>query len=337
MRLLWCWSIEPPEIFRSLRIEGIDVVPFAGTQLEFARAVADGGFQAALVRRDLRIDRSVLTATPTLKFVQRAGRTTGGIDTHACHDRGIAVAATAMHIDMAVAEHALALMLALRRQLIAADRDVRTGGYRCLGLVPKPTSETTFATNWTQLALLPTLYRRRLGIVGLGEIGTALADRAHAFGMDIVYHQRHRADIAVERRLDARHVDLAELAETADVVSLHLPQTEHTQGLINAAFLSRMRQDSILINVSRGALVDEEALVCALRDRRIAGAGLDVFEHEPLPVDSPLISAPNTLLTPHIASGTDIDLDLARLRANLLAYRRGETVHDLVVPIAVDR
>jgi D-3-phosphoglycerate dehydrogenase len=337
MRLLWCWGIEPPELFGSLHADGIEVVSFTGTQTDLARTLADGGFQAVLVRRGLYIDRSVLAAAPTLKFVQRAGRTTRSIDTQACQDCGVAVAATAMHIDVAVAEHALALMLALRRQLIRADQDVRAATYRELALTPEPTTESRFSTNWTQLAALPTLYRRRLGIVGLGEIGTALAERARAFGMDIVYHQRHQADAATERRLDAKFVDLAELAEMADVVSLHVPHTESTEGLVDADFLRRMRPSSILINVSRGALVDEEALVCALRDRRIAGAGLDVFEREPLGEDSPLISAPNTILTPHIASGTDIALDVARLQANLLAYRHGETVRDLVVPAAVDR
>ena len=141
---------------------------------------------------------------------------------------------------------------------------------------------------------------KTLGIVGLGLIGQATARRAKAFGMEIIYSGRRQADPAVEAELGARYVTFDELLETADVVSLHCPLNAETQHLIDADRLKQMRSDAFLINTTRGPVVDEQALVDALRAGEIAGAGLDVFETEPLTA-SPLFDLDNVILTPHQA------------------------------------
>jgi glyoxylate reductase len=147
------------------------------------------------------------------------------------------------------------------------------------------------------------LQGRRLGVVGMGAIGEAMATRAKAFGMEIVYHNRTAVDAETEQRLDASLVDLDELLATSDVVSLNCPYSEATHHLIDAAALARMRRDAFLINTARGPIVDEAALVAALENEAIAGAGLDVFENEP-DVHPGLIELDNAVIVPHLGSAT---------------------------------
>jgi glyoxylate reductase len=147
------------------------------------------------------------------------------------------------------------------------------------------------------------LQGRRLGIIGLGGIGEAVAVRAKAFGMSIAYHNRRAVDHEMEVRLGAHRVTLEELLETSDVVSLHCPYSETTHHLIDAAALSRMKSSAYLVNTARGPIVHESALVEALRDGQIAGAALDVFEHEPV-VDPGLLELDNAVIVPHLGSAT---------------------------------
>ena len=144
---------------------------------------------------------------------------------------------------------------------------------------------------------------RRLGIVGLGGIGRALATRAQAFGMSIAYHNRNRVNPEIEQRLGARYQSLDELLASSDVVSLHCPYTDDTHHLIDAAALASMRSTAFLVNTARGPIVDEAALVDALTSGEIAGAGLDVFEHEPQ-VHPGLLGLDNVVLVPHLGSAT---------------------------------
>ncbi len=144
---------------------------------------------------------------------------------------------------------------------------------------------------------------RQLGIIGMGGIGEALAERARAFGMSVVYHNRRTVDPEVEERLGARLVGLHELLETSDVVSLNCPYSEATHHLVDATALARMKSSAFLVNTARGPIVDEAALVEALRSGQIAGAGLDVFEHEP-EVHPGLLDLDNAVLIPHLGSAT---------------------------------
>ncbi|MGZ4431838.1 MAG: 2-hydroxyacid dehydrogenase, partial [Gaiellales bacterium] len=188
----------------------------------------------------------------------------------------------------ATADIALSLILMSTRRLAEGERLIRSG---------EPWS-------WHMFFMLGTgIQEKTLGIIGLGSIGQATARRARAFGMDIVYSGRRRADEAVEAELGARQLELDELLAVADVVSVHCPLSEDTRHLIDARRLALMKPTAYLINTARGPIVDEAALAEALRAGTIAGAGLDVFEREPL-VEPGLLELDNVVLIPHLGSAT---------------------------------
>jgi len=188
----------------------------------------------------------------------------------------------------ATADIAMTLILMSTQRLGEAERMVREGG----------------TWSWSMFFMLGTgLQGKTLGIVGLGQIGAATARRARAFGMRIAYAGRRRADAAVESELDATMLDLDDLLAAADVVSIHTPLSAETRHLIDARRLALMKPTAHLVNTSRGPVVDEAALAAALRDGTIAGAGLDVFEHEPV-IEPGLLDLENAVLIPHLGSAT---------------------------------
>jgi phosphoglycerate dehydrogenase-like enzyme len=205
---------------------------------------------------------------------------------------------------VAVAELAMTLVLALSKQLVQGHAATVEGAYRELGLEPVRTSERVIAFQWMKLSSLFEVYGKTLGIVGYGEIGTEVSKRARAFGMNVLYTKHERLPQPIEERLEVSWRDLDALLAESDVVALTLPHTPETERLIGERELRLMRPDAYLVNAARGGLVDEHALVDALRDHRIAGAGLDVFVDEPIPHDHPLLSLDNVILTPHIGGGT---------------------------------
>jgi glyoxylate reductase len=210
------------------------------------------------------------------------------IDLDACRARGVVVAHTPDVLTDATADLTLALLLAVARRLPEGERLVRAGAW----------------TGWAPTQLLgQDLAGRTLGVVGLGRIGAAVARRARAFGMRIAYHQRHERTGDAEP-LEARfYPDLDALIAASDVLTLHAPLTPATRHLLDARRLGLLRRHAILINTGRGPLVDEAALADALREGRLAGAGLDVYEHEPQ-VHPDLVDAPHALLAPHLGSAT---------------------------------
>ena len=235
-----------------------------------------------------RVDDGFLTAAPNLRVVANVAVGYNNIDVPACRARGVEVTNTPDVLTDATADLAMGLILMCTRRLGEGERLVRSRA----------------PWKWGMFMMLGSgLQGRRLGIVGMGAIGEALAARARAFGMSIVYHNRRRVAPETEARLDARAVDLDELLESSDVVSLNCPYTEATHHLIDDGALGRMRSTAYLINTARGPIVDEAALVEALRDGRIAGAGLDVFEHEP-DVHPGLLELDNVVLLPHLGSAT---------------------------------
>ena len=227
------------------------------------------------------VDAEVLNAAPRLRLVQKIGVGVNTIDLELAASRNIAVCNMPGTNSRAVAEHALGLMLAVLRQVVRFDHDVREGnGWR-----------------WDPLRqdLLGEISGRTVGLVGFGGIPTLLAPILEAMGAEVLYTaHRPRSD-------DPRCCSLDTLLERCDIVSLHVPLTVETDKLINAQRLSRMKPGAILINTARGGLVDESALLGALRSGHLAGAGLDVFAEEPAPDDHPLFGLPNVVLTPHVA------------------------------------
>ncbi len=253
------------------------------TRDELLAALPD--YEALLVRSQVTVDAEALDAGRRLLVVGRAGVGTDNIDLGAATRAGVTVVNAPTANTIAAAEHTLALLYALARRVPAADASVRRG-------------------EWTRAAFIGQELRgRTLGIVGLGRIGMSVADRARAMEMELLGH-----DPFVTEEAAAQHgvglVSLAELLERSDAITLHVPLSHATRGLIGHDELGRMKRGAVIVNVARGGVVDEAALAEALIEGRLAGAAVDVFESEP-PTGSPLLAAPNTVLTPHLGASTE--------------------------------
>jgi len=241
-------------------------------------------YEALVVRSQVQVDAEAIEAGRNLVVIGRAGVGVDNVDIPAATRAGITVVNAPTGNTVAAAEHTMALLLAVARHLAAADASVRRG-------------------EWRRGELLGVELRgRTLGIVGLGRIGLAVAARARSFEMTLI-----GSDPYVTREAGAVHgievIPFEKLLTRADAITLHVPLTEQTRGLIGAVALARMKPDAIVVNAARGGLVDEAALAAALREGRLGGAGIDVFEEEP-PKASPLIDAPRTVLTPHLGAST---------------------------------
>jgi phosphoglycerate dehydrogenase-like enzyme len=242
-----------------------------------AAALADADIVVAM-RERTTFSREVLGNARALKLLVTTGMANASIDLDACGELGVEVRGTT-GLRTSTAELTWGLILALARHICAEDRDVRAGGWqRTLGLE---------------------LAGARLGVVGLGKLGGEVARIGLAFNMDVVaWSQNLQPEHATE--LGVRAITKNELFATADIVTLHLKLSDRTRGVVGADELSAMRPTAYLINTSRGPLIDEDALIDALRTGSIAGAGLDVFDIEPLPAQHPLRTLPNTVVTPHV-------------------------------------
>ncbi len=273
-------------------------------------AAVDGADAVVTLLHD-RVDDAFLEAAGSqLQVVANVAVGYDNVDVPACTARGVRFTNTPGVLTEATADIAFALILMVTRRLAEGERLIRS---------QRP-------WNWNMAFMLGTgIQGKTLGIVGLGQIGSATARRARAFGMEIVYSGRHRADAALESELEARFVSLDELLASADVVSLHCPLTDETRHLITAERLRQMKPSAYLVNTTRGPVVDEGALAAAVRDGVIAGAGLDVFEREP-EVHPELLPLDDVVLIPHLGSATvETRTAMAVLAArNAIAVLRGE-------------
>ncbi len=252
------------------------------TREELAALLPD--YDALIVRSQVQVDAELIAAGRRLVVIGRAGVGVDNVDLEAATHAGITVVNAPTGNTIAAAEHTLALLYGVARKTAAADASVRRGQWQ--------------REQFTGLELRG----RTLGIVGLGKIGQAIADRARAMEMVVL-----GVDPYVSAEQAANHgvelVDFDTMLTRADIVTVHVPLTRETRGLIGRAAIARMRPGSIVLNVARGGIVDEAAVADALGSGHLAGAGIDVFDEEP-PTDSPLLSAPNTLLTPHLGAST---------------------------------
>ena len=215
--------------------------------------------------------------------------------------KGIAIKRIPNLSGLGVAEHTFALILALKKQLIAGHHAVLENRWRKDVTAPLLTDQRAHVFNWSGIDGLGWIYGETLGIIGFGRIGKAVATRGQAFGMDVVYFNRHRLAPAMERQLGVRYAPLDEILAIADVVTLHLPFSPESEHLLGAPEIARMKPTALLINVARGRVVDEQALTAALRQRAIAGAGLDVLVYEPPYPDNPVLRLDNVVFSPHTA------------------------------------
>jgi D-3-phosphoglycerate dehydrogenase len=244
--------------------------------------------EAIIIRANGTVTRRLMEAAPRLKVVARHGVGIEAIDRKAAAERGIAVVNTPFANDESVAEQCIGMVIALAKRIPEADRAMRAGDW-----------EARYRLIGVEVA------GKTLGLVGFGKIGQRVASIGQrGLGMSILYH-----DVVAypgqEAALGARAVGLKELLEQSDFVSLHVPLVPATRGLIDETALRRMKRTAYLINTARGPVVDQGALTRALQEGWIAGAGLDVYDPEPLPADSPLLKMTNVVLSPHMAAHTD--------------------------------
>lgn len=231
-----------------------------------------------------RVDSEVFEAAPNLKIVSNLAVGYNNIDLEAAHKHGVTVTNTPDVLTESTADLTFALLLATARRVIEAEKTVRSGDWQ----------------SWTPMGMTgQNVGGATLGIIGMGRIGEAVARRAKGFGMDILYHNRTRRNLE-----DVRYAEFEELLKTSDYVVILTPLTPETKGMIGAKELAMMKESACLINVARGGIVDEMALYEALKEKQIWGAGLDVFEQEPVPIDHPLLTLPNVTVLPHIGSAT---------------------------------
>jgi phosphoglycerate dehydrogenase-like enzyme len=250
-------------------------------EAELAAALAP--FDVLVLQRErTRLTRTLVEALPRLRLVVTTGFRNAAIDLEACRDHDVVVSSTG-GAQSPVVEHAWALILAALRDVPSRDASMRLGQWR-------PTAGRA-------------LEGATLGLLGLGRTGTRMARIGAAFGMDVVAWSENLTDEAAAER-GARRVPRDELFAGSDVVSVHLLLSKRTRGLVSADDLRLMKPDAWLVNTSRGPIVDETALVTALREQWFAGAALDVFDEEPLPADHPLRTMPRTVLTPHVGYAT---------------------------------
>jgi phosphoglycerate dehydrogenase-like enzyme len=247
--------------------------------------------------------REISAAAGALKIVQKYGAVTSLIDRAACERAGVRVLTVRRRANIATAEHALALLLALARKLNRTAGLVSVEQLRAAGFEPTSYHRAHTANgNWARVRGLKTLFGLQLGIVGLGEIGRELALRAAAFGMRVVYTQRHRLAPEEERRFHATYSTLDELLAGSDCVSLHLPGGDSTHGIIGPPELALVKPGALLVNVSQPQLIDRAALIEALAAGKLGGFALDMPYEEPGSADDPLLKFPNVIVTPHLGA-----------------------------------
>jgi glyoxylate reductase len=265
-----------------------------------------------------RVTEDLLRHSPRLKVVSTPSVGYDHIDVAACTRRRIVVANAAGTLEDTTADAAFALLLAVARRVIEADAFVRSGRWK----------------HW-QWGLLhgSDVHHKTLGIIGFGKIGQAMARRGLGFAMRIIYYSRHRVAEEIERELHAEYVDREALLRESDFISLHVPLTPETRHLIQARDFKLMKPAAFLINTARGPVVDEAALVEGLKNKTIAGAGLDVFEQEPA-VHPALLAMHNVVLMPHVGSATgETRLRMAMLAAeNLLDVLHGRRPTNTINP-----
>lgn len=257
--------------------------------------------------------REILDAAKRLRLVHHQGvGYHDTVDVAAVRERGLPLALTPEGTTIGVAEHTILLMLAVYKRLSFADPELRAGRWHVNSLRPESRE----------------LYGRTVGYVGMGRIGQATRERLRAFGTAGLYVDEVALPPERERELDIRRVSLDELLSKADIVTLHVPVTKATKHMIDARALARMKRGAVLINTARGGLVREADLVQALESGHLGGAGLDVFEAEPVTPDNPLARMRNVVLTPHISAGTRDALSekMRAVSANIQRFYGGESL-----------
>ncbi len=302
------------KVLRSVGEVAVNRAPTSPSHEELLDAAKETDGLLSLVTD--RIDQALMAGAKNLRAVANTAVGYDNIDLGAATERGIMVTNTPGILSETTADTAMVLLLAVARRLVEADRYVRRGEW----------------SEWTPTLMAGRdVHGKTLGIYGLGRIGEELVKRARGFDMKVVYHNRKRR-LDLERKHGVAYRPLTELLKESDFLSIHVPLTPETKHSVGAKELSLMKPSAYLVNTSRGPVVDEIALIRALKNKTIAGAALDVFEKEPISRDNPLLSMENVVLTPHIGSASiETRTAMAVLAAqNLVAALRGQVPPNLV-------
>ena len=286
----------------------------------------------AMLSWQAALPASVIQAAPSLKFIQKHGLNCRHIDVAAATARNVRVATMPLMRNVTVAEHALALMLACAHKVVPGHRAVADAVYQQMGLAPIVTSQWNFKLNWAGIKGLTELFQSTVGIVGMGDIGMEIARRCRVFGMNVCYYQRSPHDSATEVALGIHYLPLEQILSISDYVVLIIPHTPESEGLIGARELALMKPTATLVNVGRGGLIDEAALIAALQEKPQMMAGLDVYRNEPLPAASALRNLPNVVLLPHTGGGSQRswEVDMPASLRNIQRFFSGQGVENIV-------
>jgi D-3-phosphoglycerate dehydrogenase len=289
-----------------------DVVPTSSEE-DLAQHGAEAETLLVIHRK---VDARLLSFVPRVRLVQRVGVGYDNLDLDALQAAGVVAAYTPGANAVAVAEHTILLMLALLKRFVAAESAVRQGGWPTMELFQAGLGDLANAT---------------VGLVGFGHIGRAVAERLLPFGSRLLYMARHAVDPTIEQQFGMRYASLDDLLASSTIVSLHLPLTEATRGLIGEAELAKMPAGAFLINTSRGEVLDEVALRRALVSGKLGGAALDVLRDE-RPGGNPFADLPQVIVTPHMAGGSRaaVERALQMAIANVARFLRGESPLDLI-------
>ncbi|MDJ0852231.1 MAG: phosphoglycerate dehydrogenase [Myxococcota bacterium] len=278
-------SLAPQGLEILERAPGLDVVDRPGLSPgELESEIADA--HALVIRSGTKVTADVIAAAPELRVIGRAGIGVDNVDVPAATARGIVVMNTPGGNNITTAEHAVALLVALARHIPQATASMKAGEWE--------------KKKFTGLEL----YNRTLGVVGLGRIGRIVADRAHGLGMKVIGHDPYVSEHAAAM-VDVELVTFDQLLERADAISVHVPRTKDTAGLLGREAFARMRPGVLIVNAARGGIIDEEALLEALDSGQVEGAALDVFSEEPPPPDHPLVRHERVICTPHLGASTE--------------------------------
>ena len=271
----------PDEIASHIESAEIACIPDTSEENLIQKVKGVDGLLFMQTTSHYKITRKIIESGDKLRFIQSAGVGYDQVDVDAATDRGVVVMNVPTASTVSVAEHAVALIMACAKNIVKSDKTIRNGG-------------------WQAMDFGVELQNKTLGIVGFGRIGREVAKRMRAFGMIILVDSPHLTDDDA-KEMGCEKVDLQTLLKESDVITIHTPLTKGTRRLIGEAEFELMKESAILVNTARGEVVDEKALIEALSHGGIMSAGLDVYVHEPIEKDSPLLTLENVVLTPHSA------------------------------------
>lgn len=295
------------------RLSGKYIITYVTKQEEFSK-VKDAEF---VVLRTLYMDAEIINSMPKLKMIQRWGAGYDTVDIEAAGKNNIIVCNAPGENAPAVSEMAILLMLAVYRNIIPIHQGIRAG-------------------KWLKQDFLGRSYMicgKKVGLIGLGNIGKMVSEKVQAFGATVQYYDAFRLSSEMERDLNLTYCPMEELLKTSDIISLHVPLLDSTYHIINKDTIALMKKTAIIINTSRGGIINDQDLCEALAENRLLGAGLDCFEVEPVPVDYPLVNLPNVVLSCHAGGNTaDVSVRLAqRVISNLQAFEENKVEEKYIV------